>query len=164
MKLLEEFLHSELATLQETGVRLDAIGQINRLPEKTQAVLNDCIAATKNNDKMVLHLALSYGGRDEILDACRALAEKVKQGALDPDDLDEQCLEEHLYTAGIPDVDLLIRTAGEQRISNFLPWQSVYAEFISVPCYWPEFTVSNYHESLREFQLRERRFGDTTAG
>ncbi len=161
MKLLEEFLHNELQTLQDNGVRLDAIGQIHRLPEKTREILTHCIDATKNNKQMVLHLALSYGGRDEILDACRAIAEKVKQQQLDPADLDERCLEEHLYTAGIPDVDLLIRTAGEQRISNFLPWQSVYAEFLTVPCFWPEFTVTNYHDALREFQSRERRFGDT---
>ena len=163
MKLLDEFLRAELETLQENGVRLNAIGQIHRLPEGIRETLQHCIDATAQNDRMVLHLALSYGGRDEILDACRAIAEKVKNNELDPADLDAQCIEQHLYTAGSPDVDLLIRTAGEQRISNFLPWQSVYAEFVSVECFWPEFTKEQFYLALQEFQERERRFGDTVS-
>jgi undecaprenyl diphosphate synthase len=159
MSLLDDFLRQELATLQDNGVRLQSIGQIHRLPKETQATLQKTVAATAGNTNMTLHLALSYGGRDEILDACRAIAEKVRNHEMNPDDVDEQCIEDHLYTAGSPDVDLLIRTAGEQRISNFLPWQSVYAEFVSVDTYWPEFEKEHYHNALREFQSRERRFG-----
>ena len=161
MKLLEEFLRAELQTLQDNGVQLKAIGRLYRLPERIRQTLEHCIAETANNDRMTLHLALSYGGRDELLDACQAIAHKVKAGNLEPDAVNEAVIEEHLYTAGSPDVDLLIRTAGEQRISNFLPWQSVYAEFVSVSCYWPEFTRDQYLDALKEFQSRERRFGDT---
>ncbi len=161
MQLLDEFLRQELETLQENGVRLNAIGQIHRLPQETQETLQQIVDATANNTNMTLHLALSYGGRDELLDACKAIAQKVRDNEMSLDDVDEMSLENHLYTAGSPDVDVLIRTAGEQRISNFLPWQSVYAEFISVGCYWPEFEKEKYHDALREFQTRERRFGST---
>lgn len=161
MTLLDEFLRQELETLQENGVCLQAIGQVHRLPEETRKTLAHCVAATAHNTSMVLHLALSYGGRDEIIDACKLIAEKVRDGQMSVDDIDSNSLESHLYTAGCPDVDLLIRTAGEQRVSNFLPWQSVYAEFVSVQNYWPEFSPADFTAAIAEYQKRNRRFGAT---
>jgi undecaprenyl diphosphate synthase len=107
----------------------------------------------------VLCLALSYGGRDELVDACRALAERVQAGGLDPATIDEQAIGDHLYAPSAPDVDLVIRTAGEQRLSNFLPWQAVYAEYVAAPPLWPDFSVEAYQAALREYQARDRRFG-----
>ncbi|NRA39862.1 MAG: isoprenyl transferase [Planctomycetes bacterium] len=161
MTLLDEFLRQELDTLQENNVRLNAIGQIHRLPEETRKTLGHCLAATADNDAMILHLALSYGGRDEIIDACKCIAEKVRDGEMDVADIDAASLGDNLYTAGCPDVDLLIRTAGEQRVSNFLPWQSVYAEFVTVQSYWPEFSTEDYIAAIVEYQKRNRRFGKT---
>jgi len=159
MDLLADFLDAELATLQENDIRFQVIGQFHRLPERVRAKAQRNIAATVGNSSMTLCLALSYGGRDEILDACRQLARRAAAGELHPDAIDEEQFVDALYAPEAEDVDLLIRTAGEQRISNFLPWQSVYAEYLSITPCWPEFSIDVLHQALREYQSRERRFG-----
>ena len=163
MGLLDRFLTGELATLMEHGIRLLAIGQLDRLPASVRATLDRTIAATAGNGRMILSLALSYGGRDELVDACRALAREVAAGRLAPDAIDAAALQAKLYAGicpfGADDVDLVIRTAGEQRLSNFLPWQAIYAEYVSSPALWPAFTVTDYHACLAEYQSRERKFG-----
>jgi undecaprenyl diphosphate synthase len=159
MTLLERFLRDELPILQENGVRLEAIGQLHRLPEKVLTALREVGAATAGNRALVLCLALSYGGRDELVDACRAIATAVAKGRLEPGAVDEQTLARHLYAPQASDVDVVIRTAGEHRLSNFLPWQTAYAEYVSVAPLWPDFTVTDYHAALKEYQRRERRFG-----
>lgn len=159
MTLLARFLRDELPTLQENGVRLEAIGQLQRLPERVRAALREVGEATAGNRALVLCLALSYGGRDELVDACRAIAAAVAAGRLAPAAVDERAVAGHLYAPQAADVDLVIRTAGEHRLSNFLPWQTAYAEYVSVAPLWPDFTVADYHAALREYQRRERRFG-----
>jgi undecaprenyl diphosphate synthase len=163
MRLLDNFLKAELPTLQENGVRLTAIGQLSRLPEAVRATLDGAIAATAGNANMILSLALSYGGRDEIVDACRAIAAGVEAGRIAPEAIDAAAVQAHLYAGKCPfgadDVDVVIRTAGEMRLSNFLPWQAIYAEYVSSAALWPDFGVAEYHAALREFQGRERRFG-----
>lgn len=157
MELLVEYLERELPTLHEERIRLRAIGRLERLPDTARAALSRALAETAAYRRMTLTLALSYGGRDELVDACRALARRVAAGELAPEDIDAAALQEALYDGD--DVDLVIRTAGEQRLSNFLPWQTAYAEFVSHPACWPEFTVADLHACLREYQRRERRFG-----
>jgi undecaprenyl diphosphate synthase len=157
MDLLASFLRTELPTMQGNNVRLHAIGRLERLPGEARAALDESIAATARNTGMVLTLALSYGGRDELVDACRAIASRVASGELDADAIDAATVQAALYDGH--DVDLLVRTAGEQRVSNFLPWQSAYAEFVSSPALWPDFTIADLHACLREYQGRERRFG-----
>jgi undecaprenyl diphosphate synthase len=159
MRLLAEFLRNELPTLQENGVRLEGIGRLERLPEWVHDILRETCAATANNTNLVLSLAISYGGRDEIIDACRAIAESVAAGTLLPHEIEAETVQAHLYAPTAEDVDLVIRTAGEQRLSNFLPWQATYAEFVSVSALWPEFSVEDFHSALKEYQGRERRFG-----
>lgn len=160
MNLLERFLLGELTTLMDNGVRLEAIGRLHRLPERVQQVLQHIMTATAQNKAMVLSLALSYGGRDELVDACTAIARAVAAGRIQPDAVDEAMIQAHLYAPGAPDVDVVIRTAGEQRMSNFMPWQATYAEYIPAQPLWPDFTVAHYHAALKEFQGRERRFGN----
>ncbi len=159
MTLLEEFLRGELATLMANGVRLEAIGQLARLPLRVRAALDEVRAATADNRAMVLCLALSYGGRDELVDACRAIAADAAAGRLAPEAVDAAAVQARLYAPHAEDVDVVIRTAGEMRLSNFLTWHATYAEYISVPELWPEFGIAPYHTALREFQGRERRFG-----
>ena len=157
MELLREFLRGELPTMHEHNVRLQAIGRLDRLPPAVRSELDASLAATAGNTGMVLCLALSYGGRDELVDACRSLAARVARGELAPEAIDAAAVQGALYAA--QDVDLLIRTAGEQRVSNFLPWQAAYAEFVTCAALWPDFTVEDLHSGLREYQGRERRFG-----
>lgn len=159
MELLAQFLVDELPTLQANDIRLQVAGQPWRLPQAVQALLQDSLEATANAQGMVLTLALSYGGRDELLSATRAIAEQVAQGALAVDEIDEAVMQRHLYTADAPDVDVVIRSAGEQRLSNFLPWQTVYAEFVSIREWWPDVSAEHIHAAIREFQGRQRRFG-----
>jgi undecaprenyl diphosphate synthase len=163
MQLLEDFLRGELPTLQENNVRLEAIGRIERLPPRVRAAIDEVRGASAGNDAMVLSLALSYGGRDEIIDACRALARAAAAGSVDPEAIDEAAVQAALYAGkcafDADDVDVVIRTAGEQRLSNFLPWQANYAEYVSAAALWPEFTVDAYVAALKEYQGRERRFG-----
>ena len=159
MGLLMDYLERELPTLQENNIRLDAIGRLQRLPEDARKLLDHCIAACASNTGMRMTLALSYGGRDELVDACRMLAAEAAAGTLRPEDIDEAALAQRLYAPGLPDVDLVIRSAGEQRLSNFLPWQTVYAEYVAAPELWPDFNVTSYHRCLADYQARERRFG-----
>jgi len=163
MGLLKRFLVGELPTLQQNGVRLTAIGRLDRLPTDVRKVLDDTIAATASNPNTILSLALSYGGRDELVDAARALAREVAAGRLAAEAINADALQRHLYGGPCPkgadDVDLVIRTAGERRLSNFMPWQATYAEYVAVEPLWPEFTVAHYHAALAEFQCRQRRFG-----
>jgi len=159
MKLLGSFLKRELKEMKENGIRLNVIGRPEKLPATTRKVLQDTIRATSHGSKMVLTLALSYGGRQEILDAVRTLARKVKTGGMDPADISEDQFSGSLYTSGMPDPDLLIRTSGEYRISNFLLWQISYSEIYITPTLWPDFGEADFLKALSEYQKRDRRFG-----
>ena len=159
MKLLGSFLKRELKEMKENGIRLNVIGRTEKLPTNTREVLLDTIRQTSDGSKMVLTLALSYGGRQEILDAVRALAVKVKNGVMDPENISEDQFSGSLYTSGMPDPDLLIRTSGEYRISNFLLWQISYSEIYITPTLWPDFGEAEFLKALSEYQKRDRRFG-----
>ena len=167
MRLLDRYLSGELPTLMEHGVRLTAIGQLDKLPAGVRSILERTISATATNQRMILSLALSYGGRDELVDACKAIAAHVAAGTLAPEAITTATLQAHLYAGACPfgadDVDLVIRTAGEYRLSNFLPWQAIYAEYVASSVLWPDFTLAEYHASLAEYQRRERRFGAVAA-
>ncbi len=159
MALLTRFLKSERAEMVQNRIRLTTIGQTDRLPESVRTLLKETMAATADNQGMVLNLALSYGGRAEISQMARRIGEKVRAGELDPESISEQTVAAHLYTAGMPDPDLMIRTSGEMRISNFLLWQLAYAELYVTPTLWPDFSQEEYIRILKEYQGRERRFG-----
>ena len=159
MGLLERFLKSEKEELTSNNIRLSSIGQIQRLPRKTLKVLEDVKAATSENDGMLLNLALSYGGRAELLQMVSRIGRKVKDGWIDPDAIDEKVVADHLYTSGMPDPDLLIRTSGEMRLSNFLLWQVAYSEIFVTDTLWPDFSREEYIRILGEYQHRDRRFG-----
>jgi undecaprenyl diphosphate synthase len=159
MDLLREYLLSERAEIMENGIRLSALGELDRLPRFVRDPLEHLIADSRRNDGMVLSLALSYGGREEILRACRTL---VGRG-MPPEHIDEKLFEEHLFTAALPELDLVIRTSGERRISNFLLWQSAYAELLFTDTLWPDFREEAFLRALLEFQYRERRYGRTGA-
>jgi undecaprenyl diphosphate synthase len=163
MRLLVQSLRSEFEKLLENNIKLQAIGQIETLPQSVQNELLHVINKTANNTNMTLTLALSYGAREEIVSATKKLSELVKNNLISPDDIDESALNEHLYTQQIPDVDLLIRTSGEQRISNFLLWQIAYAELYFTDVFWPDFREKSLHSALLNYQQRERRFGKTSA-
>jgi len=159
MKYLARFLKAEIGELNRNNVRLDAIGQIYRLPEFVQQQLEKTKAALSKNNGLTLILALSYGGRTEIVEAVRSMAQKVKEGQLEPAEINEQVVSQHLYTCHYPDPDLLIRTSGEMRISNFLLWQISYAELVVTPTLWPDFRKPQFFEALEEYTRRHRRFG-----
>jgi undecaprenyl diphosphate synthase len=159
MKYLVHYLKTETPELNKNNVRLEVIGQIYRLPENVQAHLNKSIAALARNNGLTLVMALSYGSRIEIVDAVRGIAEEVKRGKLDPADITEQVFAQHLYTRNIPDPDLLIRTSGEMRVSNFLLWQISYAELVITPTLWPDFRKPQFFAALEEYARRHRRFG-----
>jgi undecaprenyl diphosphate synthase len=159
MKYLARFLKGEIGELQRNNVRLEAIGQIYRLPEFVQEQLARTKAALAKNNGLTLILALSYGGRTEIVEAVRSMAKKVKDGRLEPAEINEQLVSQHLYTCQYPDPDLLIRTSGEMRISNFLLWQISYAELVVTPTLWPDFRKPQFFEALEEYTRRHRRFG-----
>jgi undecaprenyl diphosphate synthase len=159
MRLLRRFLQAELKELIETGIRLHAIGRRERLPEDVQRALAAAINDTRQNATLQLNLALSYGGRDEITRAAQALAAEVQAGRLRPADITEDLLSARLDTAGIPDPDLLIRTGGDMRVSNFLLWQLAYTEIFVTPTLWPDFNRALFQQILDDFQSRERRFG-----
>ena len=162
MKLLVSSLKKEIKTLQDNNIRLNSIGNISNLPKKAQRELQDVIDKTSSNSHMTLTLALSYGSREELTNCIRQIADKVKSGELKSNEVDESVINEHLYTREIPDVDLLIRTSGEQRISNFLLWQIAYAELYFTKILWPEFRKDNLYEAIYNYQNRERRFGKTS--
>jgi undecaprenyl diphosphate synthase len=159
MKYLVHYLKSETPELNKNNVRLEVIGQIYRLPENVQEHLKKSIATLSRNNGLTLIMALSYGGRTEIVDAVRSIAEKVKGHELDPADITEQVFSQHLYTRNWPDPDLLIRTSGEMRVSNFLLWQISYAELVITPTLWPDFRKPQFYEALEEYNRRHRRFG-----
>ena len=159
MKYLARFLKNEIGELNKNNVRLEAIGQIWRLPEAVQEQLAKTRAALARNTGLTLILALSYGSRTELVEASRAMAEKVKAGSLEPAEINERLVSEHLYTRHYPDPDLLIRTSGEMRVSNFLLWQISYAEFVMTPTFWPDFRKAQLFEALEEYARRHRRFG-----
>jgi undecaprenyl diphosphate synthase len=159
MKYLARYLKNEIGELNRNNVRLEAIGQIYRLPEYVQTQLRDTRAALSKNNGLTLILALSYGGRTEIVEAVRALARKVKSGTLEPEEINEQAVSQHLYTYNYPDPDLLIRTSGEMRVSNFLLWQISYTELVVTPTLWPDFRKPQFYQALEEYTRRHRRFG-----
>ena len=162
MKLLVSSLKKEIKTLQDNNIKLSAIGSLNTLPKKVYKELFEVIENTKNNTRMTLTLALSYGSREEIINTVKEISIKVKNNIISPDKIDESIINEHLYTRNLPDVDLLIRTSGEQRISNFLLWQIAYAELYFTSVLWPDFTKQHLYEAIIEYQKRERRFGKTS--
>ncbi|MGO8836767.1 MAG: isoprenyl transferase [Limisphaerales bacterium] len=159
MKYLIHYLKTETPELNRNNVRLEVIGQIYRLPENVQEHLRKSIATLSKNNGLTLVMALSYGSRIEIVDAVRGIAEKVKRGRLDPADITEQVFAQHLYTRNLPDPDLLIRTSGEMRVSNFLLWQISYTELVITPTLWPDFRKPQFFAALEEYALRHRRFG-----
>lgn len=162
MRLLVSSLRKEIKTLQDNDIRLNAIGNLELLPKKVNRELMDVISATKNNTRMTLTLALSYGSREEIIKTVKEISLKVKNNLISRDDIDESVINNHLYTQNLPDVDLLIRTSGEQRISNFLLWQLAYAELYFTEILWPDFTKTHLFEAILNYQNRERRFGKTS--
>ncbi len=159
MALLERFLDSERQELMDNDIRLNAFGQIERLPNSTRSALKKIMDITKGNESMTLNLALSYGGRDEILQMVRGIAGKIKSGELEPDAITSEHVVEHLYTQQMADPDILIRTSGEMRVSNFLLWQIAYSEIFITQTLWPDFTKDEFLKILYDFQHRERRFG-----
>ena len=162
MKLLVNTLRTELEKLLENRIKLNVIGSIQELPDIVQNELEHVVEQTKNNSEMTLTLALSYGGREELANALKQLAYKVKDDLISPENIDQSIINEHLYTQNLPDVDLLIRTSGEKRISNFLLWQIAYAELYFSKALWPDFTKKHLHKALISYQKRERRFGKTS--
>lgn len=162
MKLLVKSLKKEIKTLQDNKIKLLAIGNLNDLPKKAHKELSEVIEKTKENSAMTLTLALSYGSREELINVVKELSNKVKNNIISSDSIDESIINKHLYTQNLPDVDLLIRTSGEQRISNFLLWQIAYAELYFTPILWPDFKKADLYDALIEYQNRERRFGKTS--
>ena len=159
MALLLKYFSSEIDELDEKNVRITILGDVDGLPEAQREAVVSAMERTRDNTGLKLNIALNYGGRAELTRAARLLAEQVKEGALDPEDIDEDVFAQQLYTAGSPDVDLLIRTSGEQRLSNFLPWQTTYAEFVFDTVNWPDFDRARYMKCLQVYADRDRRFG-----
>ena len=162
MKLLVNTLRSEFEKLLENRIKLNVIGNIGQLPEIVRNELEYVVDQTQNNTEMTLTLALSYGGREELANVLKQLAYKVKDNIISPEKIDQSIINEHLYTQNLPDVDLLIRTSGEKRISNFLLWQIAYAELYFSKVLWPDFNKKDLHKAIINYQKRERRFGKTS--
>jgi undecaprenyl diphosphate synthase len=159
MGLLRHYLRGEIAELHRNGARLKVIGELARLPEDIIDLIDRAEAVTRDNTRITVTMALSYGGRAEIIAAMRAIAQQVAEGRLAADAIDEDCLAGHLFTSDIPDPDLLIRTSGELRISNFLLWQCAYSELVFIRTLWPDFSKSDLELAIGEFRSRERRYG-----
>lgn len=162
MKLLISSLKKELNTLQKNNIKLATIGNIDSLPDTVSIKLKDVVEKTKNNTRLTLTLALSYGSREELIKTIQEISLKVKNNLISPENIDKSVINNHLYTRNLPDVDLLIRTSGEQRISNFLLWQIAYAELYFTETLWPDFNKENLFEAILNYQNRERRFGKTS--
>ena len=162
MNLLINSLKNELKTLQDNNIRLNSIGNIDLLPKSAQKKLQEVIEQTKGNSRMVLTLALSYGSREELINVVKNISNKVKNNIISIDSIDESIINQHLYTQDLPEVDLLIRTSGEHRISNFLLWQIAYAELYFTDVLWPDFKQDDLYEAIISYQKRERRFGKTS--
>jgi undecaprenyl diphosphate synthase len=161
MALLVDTIQSETETLMKNGIRLEAIGNLTQLPPACNKQLQETVEVTKDNHRMTLILALSYSGRWDIIEATRKIARQVKEGRLQPDEIDENVLNSALNTSKYPNPELLIRTSGEQRISNFLLWEIAYAEMHFTPVLWPDFSKDDFYQALLDFQQRDRRFGLT---
>lgn len=162
MRLLVSSLRKELKTFNKNNVRLNTIGNIHSLPKKAQKELEETISKTQKNAGLTLTLALSYGSREELTSAMKEIAVKVKNNIISPESIDDTIINTHLYTQNLPDVDLLIRTSGEHRISNFLLWQIAYAELYFIDVFWPDFSEHHLAEAIKNYQNRERRFGKTS--
>jgi undecaprenyl diphosphate synthase len=163
MGLLKNYLQKELSRMLKNNIRLTCIGNIAKLPKDVREVLESTITETAGNNKLTLNLALSYGGRSELIRGIKIIAEEISSGKLSAADIDEKCIDSHLYTADLPDPDLLIRTGGEARLSNFLLWQASYAEIYFTDVMWPDFREQAFADAIVEYQGRERRFGKTSA-
>ena len=157
--LLRHYMRGEMAELHRNGVRLKVIGDLGRFDPDIIGLIEHAEGMTRDNTRIVLTIALSYGGRAEIVSAVRAIAQQVQSGGLAPENIDTDCFAHHLFTAGLPDPDLLIRTSGEHRISNFLLWQSAYSELVFTKTLWPDFSKRDLEEAIEEFCGRERRYG-----
>ena len=162
MHLLVSTINKEIKTLMDNDISLQAIGDIESLPKSCQAELSQAIKKTANNKRMTLVLALSYSGRWDIMNATKLIAEKCESGVLKAENITDETIEQHLSTSGFPDPELLIRTSGEQRISNFLLWQMAYTEFFITDTLWPDFRREHLYEAIVSYQTRERRFGKTS--
>ena len=162
MSLLVNSLKKELITFQKNGVIVNAIGNIENLPNKAKKALNEVIIQTKDNSKIIMTLALSYGSREEIVNAIKNISKKVVNKELSVKEIDENIINNHLYTFNLPEVDLMIRTSGEQRLSNFLLWQMAYAELYFTNVLWPDFRKEHFYDAIIDYQNRERRFGKTS--
>ncbi len=162
MELLFLTIGKEIKTLQKNNIRLNAIGHLHNLPESNRKALTEVMEATKNNTRMTLTLALSYGSREELTEAAKKIAIDFKAGRITLDEISQQTMGDHLYTKGMPDPELMIRTSGEHRISNFLLWQLAYTELYFTEKFWPEFTKNDLYQAIYDFQNRERRFGMTS--
>lgn len=162
MSLLVETLKIEINTLNKNNIKLNAIGDLSQLPRKTYETLMEGVEKTKNNNRMVLNLALNYSGRWEITEATKAISKDVKNGIVNPDDISDKLFQSYLLTKDIPDPELLIRTSGEFRISNYLLWQIAYSELYFTQIYWPDFREEDFYKAIIDYQQRERRFGKTS--
>lgn len=162
MNLLIKSLKKELPTLLENNIKLNTIGNFDKLPKNAQSELSEVLNKTKQNNRMTLTLALSYGSREELISAVKTISDKVKNNIISTETIDESIINQHLYTHNLPDVDLVIRTSGEHRISNFLLWQIAYAELYFTDVLWPDFTENHLYEAIISYQKRERRFGKTS--
>ena len=162
MQLLFLTIGKEIKTLQKNNIRLNAIGHIHNLPESNQKALREVMEATKNNTRMTLTLALSYGSKEEITEATKILAQQYKDGKISLEDIKAETISKQLYTKDIPDPELMIRTSGEHRVSNFLLWQLAYSELYFTEKFWPEFTRNDLFKAIYDYQNRERRFGMTS--
>lgn len=163
MELLLQTIKKETETLHKNNIRLHVMGEFSKLPAPAKKELQDSISLTANNTGLNLVMALSYSGRWELINAVKKIAEEVKNGSLDPDEINQKVFENYLETSGIPDPELIIRTSGEYRISNFLLYQLAYSELYFTPLRWPDFRKKNLYEAIADFQKRERRFGKTTS-
>jgi len=159
MKLLVEYLRSEIEELNANGVVIKILGDTTKLSDECQKEINDAVELTKNNKGVVVNIAFNYGGRDEILRAVKAVSKDVEKGIINPNDITDNIFENYLYTKGTPDPDLIIRPSGEKRISNFLLWQCAYSEFWYSNVNWPDFKESDLHRAIYDYQNRDRRFG-----
>lgn len=162
MRLLVDTLNKEVKVLNKNNIQLETIGDLSRLPDRSRRAMEDAKKSTASNNRMRLTLALNYSGRWEITQAAKTLAQKAKDGFINPQDINEDMVSSELTTADMPDPELLIRTSGETRLSNYLLWQLAYAEFYFTPLYWPDFKEKDLHEAIYTYQNRERRFGKTS--
>ena len=158
-RYLDKFFKDNIKTFMKDGIRVQVMGDISCLPEKTQKTVINAINQTKDNDNYVFNIALNYGSRQEIVKATKEIANEVKEGKLDINDINEEAISNHLYTKGLPPIDLMIRTSGEQRLSNYLLYQLAYSEFIFTPTYWPDFHKEDFEECLKMYRTRDRRYG-----